>query len=253
MKKIKLLDILKDITRDPFTGELQEGLIRTVPIEQAVRVFKKNTQNYSEVELRSTEDVIEVGFKLSYPSIPERNYVSGTVYDSKISKILTLAQNLGYFPSTVKYKLSSDSNYQSEKYNPSKFRELILDREPEYLIFRFEAKYDRIVEVPRYVYHITSQQFVDSIKAVGLKPKNLDKRAKHIERVYVSFSKEDSEILFKSLKNHFGKGKGVELIIDTDPLKGPFYEDPNFTGRGAYTYQNIPPHLIRSYKPIEED
>jgi uncharacterized protein (DUF736 family) len=252
MKEIKLIDILKDIVRNPFTGELLEGLIRTVPVDQAVKVIKKEIKNYPGAQINSEGDVIEVGFKPTYLSNMERNYINVNLPDFRLMDLLALTNNLGYSPSIIKYRLGSNPEQHSQVYTSKFLRDLILKEEPSYILFTLEAKYDPIVDVPKYVYHITSQKFINSIKKVGLKPKSLQKRSQHPERVYVAFSEEDLELLLKTLKYHFAKNQGVKLTINTDRLKGPFYKDPNFAGHGAYTYQNIPLEAIVEYIPIQE-
>lgn len=250
---IKLTDLIKGILRDPFTGDLQEGLIKTVPIDQAMEIMGREVKNYPELDFLNDGNTIILGFKLYRPTSQDRKYSTGTFYDPKISKVLTLANNLGYFPSIIKYELNDQADQYTKKYTPSSFRDLILNEEPTYLIFFFEAKYDPVVEIPQYVYHITTTKFVDKIKQIGLTPKTLGKRSTHPERIYVSLTKKDSDFLLRGLRQHFGKNQGIELTIDTSQLKDPFYEDPNFRKQGVYTYQNIPPSAIVKYTPIEEN
>jgi len=249
---IKLKDLIRGIVFDPFTGDLQEGLTRTVPIEQAMEVLGREVENYPELDFLNDGNNIILGFKPTYATEQSSKYSTGTLYDPKISKVIQLANNLGYFPSVVKYELDNKLEKYTQKYQPSTFRDLVVGKQPTYLIFSFEAKYDPEVELPKYVYHITTTKFVDKIKQIGLTPKTLEKRSAHPERIYVSLSKKDSDFLFRGLKQHFGKNQGVELTIDTSLLKGTFYEDPNFKGQGAYTYQNIPPQAIVGYTPIKE-
>ena len=250
---IKLSDLIKGIIYDPFTGDLQEGLIKTTPIEQAMEIMGREVENYPELDFLNDGNTIILGFKLYHPTSQDRKYSTGTLYDPKISKVLTLANNLGYFPSIIKYELNNQADQYTKKYTPSSFRDLILNEEPTYLIFFFEAKYDPVVKVPQYVYHITDQKFIDKVKQIGLTPKTLGKRSAHPERIYVSLSKKDSDFLFRGLKQHMGRGRGVELTIDTSKLRDPFYEDPNFKEQGVYTYQNIPPSAIVKYENIKED
>jgi hypothetical protein len=250
---IKLSDLIKGIIYDPFTGDLQEGLIKTTPIEQAMEIMGREVENYPELDFLNDGNTIILGFKLYHPTSQDRKYSTGTFYDPKISKVLTLANNLGYFPSIIKYELNNQADQYTKKYTPSSFRDLILNEEPTYLIFFFEAKYDPVVKVPQYVYHITDQKFIDKVKQIGLTPKTLGKRSAHPERIYVSLSKKDSDFLFRGLKQHMGRGRGVELTIDTSKLRDPFYEDPNFKEQGVYTYQNIPPSAIVKYENIKED
>ena len=250
---IKLIDLLPvSIYRDPFSGELEEGLIRTVPIDQAMEVLEREVEDYPELDFLNDGNTIILGFKPTYPSDQFSKYTTGDLGDPKISKVLSLANNLGYFPSVVKYELDNKAEQYTGKYNPSEFRDLILKRRPTYLIFNFEAKYDPIVKVPRYVYHLTADKNIPKIKEIGLTPKTQGKRSTHPERIYVSLSKKDSDFLFRNLKAYFGKGKGVELVIDTTDLNQTFYQDPNFKGQGVYTYANIPPQAIVEYNRLEE-
>lgn len=250
---IKLKDLIKGIIYDPFTGDLQEGLIRTVRIQTAMEVMGKEVENYPELDFLNDKNIIILGFKPTYASEQSQKYTTGNLYDTRISKVLQLANNLGYFPSIIKYELNNQAEQYTKKYSTSSFRDLILNDQPTYLIFNFEAKYDPEVKVPKYVYHITTTKFINKIKQIGLTPKTLEKRSAHPERIYVSLSKKDSDFLFTGLKQHFGKNQGVELTIDTDLLKDTFYEDPNFKGQGAYTLQNIPPQAIVGYTSIKEN
>lgn len=251
---IKLLNLLPtSFYHDPFSGELQEGLIRTVPIDQAMEIVERKVEEYPELDLLNDGNTIILGFKPTYSSDQFSKYATGALGDPKISEVLLLANNLGYFPSVVKYELNNKAEQYTQKYNPAKFRDLILNEQPTYLIFEFEAKYDPIVEVPRFVYHITADKNIDKIKKIGLTPKTQGKRSTHPERIYVSLSKKDSDFLFNRLKYHFGKGQGIELVIDTATLKQTFYEDPNFKGRGVYTYTNIPPQAIIEYNALGEN
>jgi hypothetical protein len=140
---IKLIDLLPvSIYRDPFSGELEEGLIRTVPIDQAMEVLEREVEDYPELDFLNDGNTIILGFKPTYPSDQFSKYTTGDLGDPKISKVLSLANNLGYFPSVVKYELDNKAEQYTGKYNPSEFRDLILKRRPTYLIFNFEAKYD---------------------------------------------------------------------------------------------------------------
>lgn len=256
---IKLINLLPvNIYHDPFSGELQEGLIRTVPVRDAMRIFNKNLKSYKYRELMDDINIISVGFAPTYPSDSTGKYTSSNLVDPKISELLSLANNLGYFPSMFSYILNpynpeDEEEEKIEKYTPSKLRDLIINKQPFFIRFQFEPKYDPVIEVPRFVYHITVDRNIDKIKKIGLTPKTQGKRSIHPERIYVSLSKKDSDFLFSRLKYHFGKSQGVELVIDTAALKQTFYEDPNFERKGAYTYANIPPQAIIEYNVLDEN
>jgi hypothetical protein len=249
---IKLIDILKGVFHDPFTGELSEGLIKTVEVDKAFEIIHKQFSNLPEADIVQDNKNIILGFAPNYLNDDLENYV-GTYPDPNISNILTLLNNLGYFPASVEYELNNRAEQYKMKYSPSMFRELISDKQPTYLIFTFEAKYDPVVEVPRYLYHITDSKYLDKIKQIGLKPRALNKRSAHESRIYFSLDKKSSDYLWDKLKLHMGPGKGILLTIDTTNLEVTFYNDPNFDKLGVYTYSNIPPSSIIKYEPIIEN
>lgn len=246
---MKLLDILKGLIRDPFNGVIYEGLIKTTPIDQSLNILNRQLQNYPELDLVDDGNQLIVGFKPKYIDYKISNY-SGQTYDPNISNLLKLLNNLGYLPSIIKYELNNKGEQYVKKYSPKELRRLIEEDEPTYLIFVFEPKYDPIVTPPEYIYHITSRKFLDNIKLIGLKPKTLNKRSTHPERVYFSLNKTSSNSLWKNMEYHYGKDDGILLTISTTNLNNIFYNDPNFTGKGIYTYGNIPPSNIIKYELI---
>ena len=246
---MKLIEILKGILRDPFSGEIYEGLIKTTELSQAMSILSRQLSNYPELDLVDdprTNEII-VGFKPEYLDSKSSKYTD-QIYDPKISNLLKLVNNLGYFPSIVKFELNNQMKQYSMRYNPKDFRQLMDEQEPTYLIFVFEPKYDDVVTPPKYIYHITSAKFIDNIKTIGLKPKTLNKRATHPERIYFSIDKNSSNNLWEKIKYHIKDG--ILLTIDTTKLDHTFYNDPNFSQSGIYTYKNIPPLAIVKYEPL---
>lgn len=245
---MKLLEILKGILRDPFNGEIYEGLIYTTNIDQATNILKKRFENLPGFNTNNDGKAINLGFNPQYVDSETAKMVSFNLYDSNISEILKYANNLGYLPSYFTY-----TSYKTiqQKWNPNEFRKIIYEIEPEYISFRFEKKYDDVITPPNIIYHITNGNFVKNIKKIGLKPKTLNKRATHPKRIYFSLTKENSENLWKNMKLNYIKGNGVFLTIDTSNLKNVFYEDPNSKG-SIYTYENIPKENIIKIEPIIE-
>ena len=94
---MKLIEILKGILRDPFSGKIYEGLIKTTPLNQSMDILNRQLQDYPELDLvddpKSGE--IIVGFKPQYIDPKISNY-SGQTYDPKISKLLQLLNNHHY-------------------------------------------------------------------------------------------------------------------------------------------------------------
>ena len=245
---MKLLEILKGILRDPFNGEIYEGLIKTVELNQAFNILNKQFNYLPGFTIIKDENTITLGFKPQYAEYELAKITSGNLYDYNISEVLKYANNLGYIPSYFTYV---SYKTKSQKWNPSEFRKIIYEIEPEYISFRFERKYDDTIDPPKFIYHITNENFLTNIKKIGLKPKNLNKRSSHPERIYFSLTRENSNNLWKNMKLNYGKGKGIFLTVDTSNLSNVFYKDPNSTG-SIYTYNNIPKENIVKIEPIVE-
>lgn len=247
---IKLIEILKGIIRDPFTGEIYEGLIKTIDIDKATEIISKQFGDLPGADIVNSNKEIKVGFEPQYPDYKTSRYTNSQTYDSNISKLIQLANNLGYFPSVFVYEKHNKT--EVEKYSSTKLRQIMDEIEPDFLAFAFEKKYDEVINTPKLVYHITDAKYLDKIKSIGLTPKTKSKLASHPERIYVSLDKKDALNLWKKMKVFIPKEKGILLTIDTEKLNNTFYNDPNFQNKGVYTYNNILPQSIINIEPITE-
>lgn len=247
---IKLIELLEGIIRDPFTGEIYEGLIKTVDINKAAQIITNTFGDLPGSDIINTNNDIQVKLKIQYPDLETSKYLNSQIYDQNISKLLQLANNLGYFPALFAYKKHGET--QHEKYSNSKLRQVIDEVEPDFLIFNFEKKYDEIIDVPEFIYHITDIKYLNKIKSIGLTPKTKAKVSDHPERVYFSLNKKYALNLWEKMKIFVQKEKGIILTIDTKGLDNTFYNDPNFANKGVYTYNNIPPTNIINIESIKE-
>jgi hypothetical protein len=250
---MKIVDILLGKHRDPFTGELYEGLTKTVDVDKAVELIRRKFKPELErMELINDGAIILLSFEPTYADDQLRGYV-GDYPDRSISEVLVFLNNLGYFPASVGYDLGSKQEHYKLKYTPAAFRRLISNEEPSYLTFRFEPKYDQAIQTPRYLYHITDSKYLENIKRIGLKPRALSKKSTHESRIYFSLDKNTASRLWDSLKWYIPRDRGVLLTIDTEKLNANFYNDPNFNKLGVYTYANIPPSAIVKYEQLQEN
>lgn len=247
---IKLIEILKGIIRDPFTGEIYEGLIKTINIDKATEIITKQFGNLPGADIVNSNKEIITGFEPQYLDSKTAKYTNNQTYDPNISKLIQLANNLGYFPSVFIYEKNNETKV--EKYSSTKLRQIMDEIEPDFLAFAFEKKYDEVVTTPKLVYHITDKKYLDKIKSIGLTPKTKSKLASHPERIYVSLNKDEALGLWKKMKVFIPKEQGILLTIDTNKLDNVFYNDPNFMNRGVYTYNNISPQSITNIEPIIE-
>ena len=73
---MKLIEILKGVLRDPFNGEIYEGLIKTIELPQAMDILSRQLNGYPELDLVDdprTNEII-VGFKPEYLDIKYSRY-----------------------------------------------------------------------------------------------------------------------------------------------------------------------------------
>ena len=117
---IKLVDLLKGIIHDPFTGEIYEGLIKTVDIDKATQIITNAFKDLPGIDVVNSDKEIKVGFEPQYSDSVANKYSSIQLYDQNISKLLQLANNLGYFPSIFGYEKYNETKV--EKYSSSKLK-----------------------------------------------------------------------------------------------------------------------------------
>ena len=243
---IKLSDLLTGVARDPFTGELYEGLIRTVDAEKAVEILARKKLSLVKDVAMNYNGEIELLLEPIYPDPVIANYSTGNNHDSELSTLLQYINNLGYFPTVVNY----GKGYKP--YTPSSFRDVIRDDQPSKMLMVLGAKYDTEVTLPPYVYHVTADLNFEKIKKIGLKPTSKNKKATHPERVYIAFDDDDADVIAMQMQ---GISSENQLILTLDTGKFPeslkFYKDPHFLG-GAYTLGNIPPSAITDIKPYKK-
>lgn len=246
---IKLSDIINspsfyDISEeyDIFEHEylLNEGLIKTWPIEKTVSVLKRagiECDQYNDMNV----------FNILVHTDDAKNIKT-------VNQALTLANNLGWFPSYV-YYIRNDVIVFKNKYELSIFKKTA----PQYdsVMIRFEAKYDVIVEtIPRYLYHVTSNDRAIKIMSVGLLPKSNSITSSHPPRVYLSKSATDAERMVNRNPNFWAKsrdGKFTILEIDTNKIPSYFkiYRDPNALGHAYFTLNTIPKNAIELKKTFD--
>lgn len=154
----------------------------------------------------------------------------------------------GWFPSKMRItNLSNNENLLKYDLN------YILDN---YRYFNkieltYEPKFDIISNVPKKLYHLTFNSYINKILKNGLIPKTKNRQTKHLDRIYLCKTKEDCLKLINQMKFHeiqlkrnFNV-KWILLEIDTTSLeKFKIYQDPNYNV-GYYTIDNIPPQNIK--------
>jgi RNA:NAD 2'-phosphotransferase (TPT1/KptA family) len=114
----------------------------------------------------------------------------------------------------------------------------------------YEPKYDIESEIPRYLYHLSIQEFNNKILKFGLVPKSKNKLSKHLDRIYVCKDPNDCKNLINRMIIHYVHKyedklnlKWIIYKIDTDGLNLKLFKDPNYND-GYYLVDNIPPNNL---------
>lgn len=240
---IKLYDLLEGTFRDPWTGIIHEGLIRTVDMPAVIRILSKKYKGDPNISATANDNIIKITLDIEYSPLALKHNI---VENKKISELLILMNNLGYTPSIIK----SNLNRKLNKYTGPALRDMF-DEFPSWISIQFEKKYDRVIEVNKIVYHATSKTNIPRIKKYGLILKSKGKIGAHPERIYVGEDKNEIVELWPQLSRTMSDKDGVVLTIDTSLMNNPmFYIDPQYS-EGVYTYTNIPPNAIIEIEPID--
>jgi len=170
--------------------------------------------------------------------------------EEKFNLVIKHIENfLGYFPSHI---VTKKLNF---KYDYSKIIELL--NSGDYFGIYFDAKYDQEIsdkKLPDILYHITNSIYESKILKIGLIPKEKNKLSRHPGRIYLTFSAESAKGLLgnesftKDIKSftlfsiNFRELKKSRKII--------FMNDPMYSKKGCYTYENIPPQFLKVIERI---
>jgi len=243
--------------------KLNEGLILTHDIYDASKSLKNNSILWI-TEPDNSNNTIK--------------FYTESINISDFVKFNTLIFNLGYFISKITpYKLirgiegGKTMNYKDffiDYINNETKSQSIEDIVKFYFVL--EPKFD-ITNKPKtnILYHVTVERFLDKIKKNGLIPKSENFITTHPDRIYFTYDIEDAEKYAKSkvtwykrinntntiqnkprigIRNQndeYIKDKYILLKIDISNIDDLiFYEDPNFKGKGIYTYSTISPKYI---------
>jgi hypothetical protein len=240
---MKLLKILLDTYKEEYELNIKEGLIKTFEINQsigAVKRFLKNKHfNYSRDFIMNKDgNAFHLIMRVAEPDV------------LNFEDLLKFTNSLGWFPAF----LSIEDEKRANNIYTGKWNQSLL-KPGQVVNIRFEAKFDEEsgFKVPKYIYHVTSEQNLDKIKKFGLAPKSKSKISAHPDRVYVVTKKEDAIDIAQIFSQNSARWKNssqenwVILTIDTEKIPGDYfklYKDPNYEEKGFYTLNNIPPYAI---------
>jgi len=119
----------------------------------------------------------------------------------------------------------------------------------------FESKFDIETSLPEKLYHLSIDEFKNSIARSGLSPKSKSKISYHDSRIYVCKTIEECKSLIPKMKIIYAQqiwsnpkskidDNWIIFEIDTNGLDLKLYKDPNYLG-GYYTISNIPSKFLK--------
>jgi len=164
----------------------------------------------------------------------------------------------GWFPS--KMKLFNNKSNNTLKYDENYLfnNQKTLNK----IIITYEPKFDKIVDIPNKLYHLSIQEYTDKILKNGLIPKSKNKKTIHLDRIYLCSNPEDCYHLIPNMKYDYVKRKNINKLnkintdwiiyeIDTKNIE-KLYKDPNYIDKGYYIVDNINPKDIIIYDELHK-
>lgn len=228
---------------EEYLEKINEGLIKSYDINFTIDKMKQhlNVLNVPfEVDKNPNKTIKLTLFKFNKILIDELFNLLNT----------TMTNLLGWFPSYMFLKTTSGMS------NQMNYDEEYLKKSYEYLdkvSLIYESKFDEVVELPEKLYHISIQEYENSILSIGICPKSKNKLSSHGDRIYVCEKLEDCIELIPKMKFYFWSKqkintKWVIYEIKTTGLNLKLYKDPNYMDKGFYLLGNIPPNNIKTIK-----
>jgi len=157
----------------------------------------------------------------------------------------------GWFPSYIK-----SNNLSNQEISGVYDEDWILKnyKSIKEIIITYEAKYDIEIDKPNIIYHMSIQQFEESIKNNGLMPKTKSKMSSHIDRIYVCANKDSCYNLIPKMNFYYNNlkydkpknkinSKWILYEIDIQNLNIKLFKDTNYY-KGYYIVDNIPKENI---------
>lgn len=235
-----LFNILLKLYKQEYKLNLDEGLIKSAPVGEAVSILKRQFPNwifqYEKGDKDFTVEILKIkdGIKLEY-----------------FEKLVSLLNNVGYFISYV--EVYGDGIKIKDQHSEKIVKNAFQNPKVHSIYLECEAKFDQKVnKIPEILYHVTPLSSWVKIQKVGLVPKSRSKKSYHPERVYLGKSEQHTIELAPKFYEVTGLKDWVLLRVDTSLVPGDYmklYYDPNYK-YGYYTINNIPPQAIEKVKDI---
>jgi len=254
---------LKDALKQEKEKLIDEGLIYTYDAKKTVNLLNRYdfTKKYMlELDITGEDYSPTIVITFRYINLYEisKEHTSKKILDfmENTNKIMN---NLGWYMAGFREQYAP--RQISKGFNKNKIYKYfsspdlnttdLIDNYIDFIMI-FESKYDKEIEVPKYLYHAAPFTVRKKIEQYGLIPKAKTKKSYHPDRIYFAL-KEDDAIMIASLFMQIDSKYCDIYKITTDKVKTiRLFKDPNYPHRGVYTMNNIPSSAIEissSVKP----
>lgn len=231
--------------------EHNEGLIKT---------YDPNLILDNVIERLSLLDININGYLTNSKIIIEIDNINFLSYSDLKNIADTLIGNIsnlgGYFISYIEV----DNIHRMKNKVKDDIYELIKNKKY-YTKFKivFESKFDKVIDIPNNLYHLTIEEYKDRILKNGLIPKSKNKLSQNLDRIYLCSSIKDCERLIPQMSMYYEREKDRNMYVSknkyskkTDPIIlkiipkdiKKLYIDPNYIN-GYFTVDNIKPENIK--------
>lgn len=239
-----------------YIYNISKGLIKTYDADKLILYAK----NY----LSSSGYIVDINY------IKDINVVELIIYDiGKIDRSdidiffeylnSIFINQFGWYPS--KMKMKNFYGWHEENYDENRLKHIY--KKMDIISIRYESKFDKEINVPNKLYHLSIQEYENNILKFGISPKSKSKLSTHLDRIYMCLSEQDCINLIPRMKLHYNSEKDdiiytpsnknkiynkdtkwIIYEINTDGLDIVMYQDPNYKN-GYYILRNIPPNNIK--------
>jgi len=234
--------------------DLLEGITKTFDPEKAAEILNKQYSSFGVHAFPWTESSIRIRLPNTSKRIDTEKGsrdISGS-FPFDLTQLQKTIELLGYYvtsftwddlggPEHIRYTSASDLIKKVKDRNIT--YQLTLDVQPLHRV-------GQEVSLPKYLYHVTDEKYIEKIRKVGLKPSSTSKMENYPDRVYC-FTLDPHEIS-GNIGRMLGHGKSMLLTLDTTKLNTniKFYKDPS-SHNAVYTQGNIPPSAIVKIEPYQ--
>jgi hypothetical protein len=190
-----------------YVGMLNEGLIRTYPIDKVVKNINNTLPLMIGSEIKHIDNKVVI-------NLFDINSVSSKKLNLIFNHISSMVINMGgYFPS----KMNVTNIHGMSRLIKYDIDDILRNHSYyECVEITYEAKFDEpineeIINKIDKLYHLTINEYSGKIRKYGLIPKSKNKLTKHLDRIYLCETIEDCKNLINQMYFHYANEEDMEI------------------------------------------